>query len=97
MPEMSDLCYLRKPRILNLTWVWKCLFLTKLYNDHHITNFVTIMLKQYIYSNKWSGLPVSKENFVPILSKQIEIEFFTMTRDGSMSAHQSKWDPIRCN
>ena len=80
--------------ILNLTCVWKRLFLTKLYNDHHITNFVTIVLKRYIYSNKCRGLPVSKEHFVAILSKQIEIEFFAVKRDGSMSAHQRNWGPI---
>ena len=29
-----------------------------------------------------------------MLSKQIEIEFFAVKRDGSMSARQRKWGPI---
>ena len=63
-------------------------------NPTHIINFVTLFIKQYIYSCKCGNKTPSVEGVLVSLQKLQNVEYANAKTENTLVKHKKKWSPI---
>ena len=75
--------------------VCACIFNRDHDNKHHIINFVSILLKQFLYKNRCKGITPNSGVFLRELEYLYNIEMANAKLCNRWEKCQCKWSPIR--
>lgn len=96
--ELYIITHINPDTIPVLEWSEENILFNRIHpRPNHVVNFVTLIVKQYIYRQRCTGRPL----FVTLLIKEIEsvmnIEYDIAKSKGQLTKHYSKWSELYVN